>query len=162
MSSNRVFLHVTDRQPDAPSSPGPAGMEEASANMAQGSPSRILVVEDEMLIQMLATQMLEELGFEVEVASSATEAKIKLDLLEGQFDALILDIGLPDERGDVVLGEIRAIYPTMPVLFTSGRDEATLRTQFAGLELVGILSKPYVLEQLRSALSSVGALASAR
>jgi hypothetical protein len=63
MSSNRVFPHVTDRQPDSPPHPRLAGME--GPEMARGiRPSRILVVEDEMLIQMLATEMLEELGFD--------------------------------------------------------------------------------------------------
>jgi CheY-like chemotaxis protein len=123
------------------------------------SPSRILVVEDEMLIQMLAIEILEELGFSAETARSAAEAKSQLSLLRGQVDAVILDIGLPDARGDVVLGEIRAAYPALPILIASGQDEAGLRRQFAGLELIGFVSKPYVLGQLRSALASVGVLA---
>ena len=74
------------------------------------------------------------------------------------MNAVILDIGLPDAKGDLLLKEIRAANPVLPVLIASGRDDAELRTQFAGLEFVGFLSKPYVLEQVRSALVSVGAL----
>jgi DNA-binding response OmpR family regulator len=131
----------------------------AAETPRRASACRILVVEDEMLIQMLAAEILEELGFNAETAGSAAEAKSKLSLLKGEVDAVILDIGLPDARGDVMLGEIRAAYPALPVLITSGQDEAGLRTQFVGLERVGFLSKPYVLGQLRSALASVGVVA---
>ena len=42
----------------------------------QAAPARILVVEDEVLIQMLIAEYLEELGFKSEVAGSASAAKV--------------------------------------------------------------------------------------
>jgi PAS domain S-box-containing protein len=123
---------------------------------ARVAPSRILLVEDELLIQMLAVQNLEELGFKTEVAASATEAKSKLRLINGEVDGAIIDIGLPDAKGDVLVNELRAIYPTLPVLIASGHDEASLRERFKDQQFIGFLTKPYTVEQLRSALRFIG------
>ena len=125
---------------------------------ARTAPARILVVEDEMLIQMLAIESLEGLGFKVETAGTAADAKSKLRLLNGEVDAAIIDIGLPDAKGDVLLSELRAIYPLLPVLIASGHDEALLRKRFAGQKFIGFLSKPYTVDQLSCALRSIGAL----
>src|SRR5271163_4204565 len=73
----------------------------------QAAPARILVVEDEALIQMLAAEYLEELGFKTEVAGSASAAKSKLALLKGELVAAIVDMGLPDVTGDALVGEMR-------------------------------------------------------
>jgi signal transduction histidine kinase/DNA-binding response OmpR family regulator len=125
---------------------------------ARTAPARILVVEDELLIQMLAIESLEELGFKVETAGTAADAKSKLRLLNGEVAAAILDIGLPDAKGDVLLSELRTIYPLLPVLIASGHDEALLRKRFAGQKFIGFLSKPYTVDQLRCALRAIGAL----
>jgi DNA-binding NtrC family response regulator len=106
---------------------------------------------------MLTVESLEGLGFKVETAGSAAEARSKLRLLNGNVDAIILDIGLPDAKGDVLLNELQSIYPTLPVLIASGHDEVLLRKRFAGQKLIGFLSKPYTLDELGAALRSVGA-----
>jgi CheY-like chemotaxis protein len=51
---------------------------------ARASPPRVLVVEDEVMIQMLAAEYLEELGLKVDVAGSATDAMNKLRLTRGR------------------------------------------------------------------------------
>jgi len=53
-------------------------------------PGRILLVEDEMLIQLLATEYLEDAGFTVDKAGSAAEAMDKLKLVPGGVDAVIV------------------------------------------------------------------------
>ncbi|MGL1668920.1 hypothetical protein ACSTHX_00365, partial [Vibrio parahaemolyticus] len=54
---------------------------------AATAPPKILVVEDEVLIQMLVIAYLEELGFVVEATGTAAEAKSKLALLNGGVEA---------------------------------------------------------------------------
>jgi ActR/RegA family two-component response regulator len=63
--------------------------------------SRILLVEDEPLIR-LATEFLEEGGFKVDTAGTATEAMNKLNLRSVSLTAVIVDIGLPDRSGDAL------------------------------------------------------------
>ena len=78
---------------------------------AKRVPGRILLVEDEVLIQLLATEYLEDAGFKVDTAGSATEAMNKIGLVPGGVDAVIIDVGLPDRKGDALVSEMRAIYP---------------------------------------------------
>jgi len=122
------------------------------------APAHILLVEDEVLIQMLAAEYLEELGFKSEVAGSASAAKSKLALLKGEVAAVIVDIGLPDATGDALVDELRGIYPGLPILVASGQSEASLLDQFKSHERMAVLAKPYTIAQLNSALRSIGVL----
>jgi PAS domain S-box-containing protein len=126
----------------------------------QTTPAAILVVEDEVLIQMLAAEYLEELGFKAEVAGAAAAAKSKLALLKGEVAAVVVDIGLPDATGDTLVRELRGIYPTLPILIASGESAASLMDRFKSYERVGVLGKPYTIAQLGSALRSIGVLES--
>jgi PAS domain S-box-containing protein len=123
---------------------------------ARATASRILVVEDEDFIQMLLSTQLEDMGFEVEMAGSATAAKNKLALLRGQVDAAIVDLGLPDAPGDSLVKELRTLYPTLPIVIASGYDQATLRSKFSGQQAIEFLSKPFSAEQLEAAIRDLG------
>jgi PAS domain S-box-containing protein len=125
---------------------------------AVSSPSRVLLVEDDVLIQMVATEQLEELGFEVEVAGSAAVAKSKLRGLRGDVAAAIVDVGLPDVKGDALVSELKAIYPELRVVIASGYDPSAFQNRFQGQSAIAFVGKPYSLDQLRSGLRSIGAL----
>jgi CheY-like chemotaxis protein len=140
------------------SSPSSRGRTGFLADRGRVGAGRILVIEDEDLIQMLLVSHLEELGFESEVAGSAAEAKSKVLLLGGAFDAIITDLGLPDARGESLVKELREIYPNLPVVISSGYDKGTLQARFAGVGGVEFLSKPFTQEQLAQALQRIGVL----
>jgi len=135
-----------------------AGLSQKLRDMLESSAgaARILVVEDEELIQMLIAGQLEEMGFSVELAGTAAEAKSKMLLLKGALDAAIIDIGLPDARGDALVSELRAIYPALPIVISSGYDKESTQSKFADAPLIEFLSKPYTADQLRDALHRVG------
>ena len=127
---------------------------------AQAGPARILAVEDETLLQMLLTDMLEDAGFKVDVAGSATEALAKLKLIPGGVRAAVVDIGLPDRRGDMLVRELRALHPTLPVVVASGRAAADLKAHFKDEARIEVIGKPYSAGDLVAALKSVGVTAS--
>jgi PAS domain S-box-containing protein len=129
---------------------------------ARRSPGRILLVEDESLIQMLAADYLADAGFQVEAAGSATEAMNKLAMMPGGFDAAIVDIGLPDRGGDTLIREMRAMYSTLPVVLASGRGVAEVKMFFENEQQIAYVAKPYVAEDLLSALAAVGLQGKAR
>jgi PAS domain S-box-containing protein len=120
------------------------------------APARILIVEDEDLIQMVLSSQLEDMGYEVEVAGSAAEAKNKLALLRGAPQAAIVDLGLPDSHGGSLIRELRAMYPSLPIIVSSGYDKATLHSQFSAERLIEYLSKPFTAEQLEAAIRDLG------
>jgi CheY-like chemotaxis protein len=119
-------------------------------------PGRLLLVEDEALIQMLATEFLTDAGFAVETAGSGTEAMNKLALVPGGMDGAIVDVGLPDRTGNQLVREIRGAYPSLPIVLATGRSTAELAHQFRGEPKLGFLSKPYTQAELLAALSGVG------
>jgi PAS domain S-box-containing protein len=123
---------------------------------AKRTPGRILLVEDETLIQMLAVDYLEEAGFAVDVAGSASEAMNKLALVPGGVDAVIVDLGLPDRSGDILIREIRAVYPSIPIVLATGQAAAAVNELFGGQEKIGLISKPYRSSDLLGALKKFG------
>jgi PAS domain S-box-containing protein len=115
---------------------------------ARWRPPSVLFVEDEALVRILATEYLEDAGYRVEPAVSATDAMGKVRLLHGEIDAAIIDVGLPDRRGDVLVSELRTLYPALPIVIASGYEEAELRARFQGDTGIAFLNKPYTQDQL--------------
>ncbi|HEU0060780.1 MAG TPA: response regulator [Hyphomicrobiaceae bacterium] len=122
---------------------------------ARARPARILLVEDEALVRILATEYLEHAGYHVEPAVSVMDAMGKIRLMQGEIDAAVVDVGLPDRRGDVLVLELRALYPALPVVIASGYEEAQLRERFMGDSKTAFLNKPYTQGQLLACLAAV-------
>ncbi|MBZ0148453.1 MAG: response regulator [Pseudorhodoplanes sp.] len=116
---------------------------------------RVLIVEDEVLIRMLAVDMLEELGFATDEAGNAAEALQKLKPSGGDYVLIFLDIGLPDKKGDDLLKEIRAFNAAIPVLVASGEAKADLKKRLDGFAPIGYLTKPYDQDRLSAALAAL-------
>lgn len=116
---------------------------------------RILVVEDEPLIRLFVADILEDAKFNVEEAANAAEALSQLSP-NTPFDAVIIDVGLPDKRGDVLADEIRAAWPELPIVIASGHDKNVLAQRFADDGRVRVLGKPYYGDMLLAALRAMG------
>ncbi len=85
--------------------------------------ARILVVEDEPRIASFLSKGLTADGFTTTVASDGVAG---LDLaLSGEFDLMVLDIGLPRLDGFAVLEGLRAQGSSMPVIVLTARDSVT-------------------------------------
>jgi PAS domain S-box-containing protein len=119
---------------------------------ASEGPRRILLVEDEPLIQMLATDFLEDVGFKVDTAGTAREALNKLALVSGGFAAVIVDIGLPDRSGDELVREIRSMHASLPIMVATGKGAKDVREIFQDAKHIAFLGKPYRAEDLYGAL----------
>lgn len=118
------------------------------------TPPRILIVEDEIMIRMLAVELLADLGFEVDEAGTAGEALSKM-AGAADVDAAIIDVGLPDRKGDDLALELRAVRPRLPILIATGYGEGDFASRFAGDPLVTVLGKPYDSATLRAALERI-------
>jgi len=92
----------------------------------------------------------------VDTATSANEALSKLGLIPGGVDAVIIDMGLPDRRGDVLVREIRASHPSLPVVIASGGDNADVSNSFRNTPFIAFVRKPYTSVELCRALRRFG------
>jgi PAS domain S-box-containing protein len=119
-------------------------------------PSRILLVEDEPLIQMLAVEFLEDAGLKVDTAGSAREALNKLALISGRFAAVVVDIGLPDRAGDELIRDIRSMHSSLPIIVASGKGAKDIREFFRDEKQIAFVGKPYLANDLYGALRELG------
>jgi CheY-like chemotaxis protein len=114
---------------------------------------RILVVDDEPFVCDAVKMMLEFDGHNVVTANSGKEA---LALFENdKFDVVITDFAMPGMKGDEFAAAVKTRVPGQPVVMITAYAEML---QSAGKPLPGVdfvISKPFLLEHLREAISSV-------
>jgi len=118
------------------------------------SARKVLLVEDEVLVAMVATDNLNELGFEV---VEATTARAALHEAAGhaQFEFALVDLGLPDRPGEELVAELMAMRPGLPIIIASGYAEDILRGRIKCADRFTFLKKPYDLAGLQSAINAV-------
>jgi len=115
----------------------------------------VLLVEDEPLVAMVAEENLRSIGYEPVLAINAASALSAVtDGLDPSF--AVIDMGLPDARGDELVHRLRAVRPSLPVVIVSGYAESDLRAKFVGDTTVAIVTKPYSEAQLARATRSLG------
>jgi DNA-binding response OmpR family regulator len=108
--------------------------------------NRILIVEDEARIASFIEKGLRANGFTTMVAARGSEGLFLAE--SGEFDLLILDIGLPDRDGFDVLRELRSRNRVLPVIILTARDGVPEKVQ--GLEggADDYMTKPFSFEEL--------------
>ena len=122
-----------------------------------------LLVEDEALVAMVAADALDEMGYQVIEAASATLALQLAEINKHRINVALVDLGLPDRPGEQLVGELRSLYPRMPIIVASGRGVGGIDPSVQSLDDIIILPKPYNFQDLQSALARLqGDLSSGR
>jgi two-component system OmpR family response regulator len=131
-------------------STAPATAARAQLTRPDGTPLRVLVVDDEPSICELLSMALRYEGWDVRTAQDGTAAVRAAR--EFRPDAVVLDVMLPDMDGLEVLRRLRADAPLVPVVFLTARD--ALEDRIAGLTAGGddYVTKPFSLEELAARL----------
>lgn len=114
---------------------------------------RILVIEDEPRMQELLRKGLYEHGFTV---MSAGDGVTGLEIaMAHEFDALVLDIGLPQMDGYALMHALRAVGRTTPVLILTARDAEDDIIRGLDLGAGDYLTKPFSFAELVARLQSI-------
>lgn len=110
----------------------------------------ILIVDDDPDIAFTLQELLEHDGYNVEFVSTGTEALSKAK--DRHYNAVILDLGLPDMDGLDVLGSLQRMDPTLPVIILTAftNSERTIGSLVQGA--FQYLTKPYNRDELRATL----------
>jgi two-component system, cell cycle sensor histidine kinase and response regulator CckA len=118
---------------------------------------RILVVDDEPHIVILACAALKRAGFQVEGAPSASRA---LELWNTDIDLLLTDCVMPDLFGDQLAARLREQKPGLCVIFMSGNSMNSLELGEPLEEGVNFIQKPFdfgtLISVVRNRLSQRG------
>jgi CheY-like chemotaxis protein len=109
--------------------------------------STVLVVDDETLVRMLASEGLQELGYPVLEAADADEA---LKMLEShpEIEVLFTDIRMQGLNGFLLAKHARELRPDLKIIFATAYSFDRPSGEI-------ILTKPYRLSELQSVLSTV-------
>ncbi len=107
---------------------------------------RILIAEDEPAVASLVVEALNAEGFATTVVGDGSEALERS--CSGEFDLVILDIGLPSQDGLAVLHELRALGHSVPVVILTamGSPGDKVTGLYAGAD--DYVSKPFDLGEL--------------
>lgn len=116
---------------------------------------RILLVEDDLLIQSVVDEALKDGGFEIDIASSASQALELLDGAGGKYRALVTDINLGRDKVDgwEIARHAREIDPEFRVVYMSGDSAEDWASK--GVPNSIMLSKPFAPAQLVTAVSQL-------
>ena len=140
---------VTDMTGQQPAVAAP-GAQAPALQRADGTPIRVLVVDDEPSLAELLASVLRYEGWEIQTAGDGTGAV--RTAREFRPDAVVLDIMLPDLDGLEVLRRVRAELPHVCVLFLTARD--AVEDRVAGITAGGddYVTKPFSLEEVLARL----------
>lgn len=114
---------------------------------------RALLVEDDATMAMLTKQVLEQEGFAVDHALTGNDAQTLAFVNE--YDAIVLDLALPDRNGLTVLQALRKEGRSTPVIVLTGASDSasTVRVLDAGAD--DYLTKPIVIEEFRARMRAL-------
>ena len=116
---------------------------------------RVLVVEDEPIIAAQLARALHAAGYVVDVVHNGVDAHSQGDDKNQPFDAVVLDLGLPQMDGLTVLKKWRDAGRRMPVLILTARDN--WHEKVAGIDAGAddYLTKPFHMEELLARLRAL-------
>ena len=123
-----------------------------AATLVCGRGERILLVEDEPGVRLLATRVCAGAGYTVIACASAQEAEQVWLREAGHFDLLFSDVVLADRSGIELATRILAQRPGLPVLLCSGYSDESSRWADIAANHFHYLQKPYPVATLLDAL----------
>ncbi|MCB2049518.1 MAG: response regulator [Novosphingobium sp.] len=155
-----VYLPVHREAPGAAPAKALVAPEQESEWAGGG---RILLVEDEDSVRLVAERALSRQGYEVTTARDGEDGlealRTALHADEG-FDLVVSDVVMPGLDGPAMAREIRKLAPALPVLFMSGYAESQLRSEIDIVDM-HFIAKPFSVAQISEKVDEVLRSASA-
>lgn len=105
---------------------------------------RLLIIDDEPDIRRIIQVSLEEIaGWEVSTAESGSEALMIVE--SGSWDAIILDVSMPDMDGFDVFKKLQSdpYTQSIPVVLLTAKVQPSDRRRFAEMGVAGVIAKPF-------------------
>jgi two-component system, cell cycle sensor histidine kinase and response regulator CckA len=146
-----VYLPV-HHAPPIQAQPAAGGAAEPKRGEWAGG-GRILLVEDEDPVRMVAERALARQGYEVTCARDGEEG-LEYVQLGRRYELVVSDVVMPGMNGPAMAREMRKIAPGLPILFMSGYAEEQLRKEI-NIAQMHFLPKPFSVEQLSEKVAEV-------
>jgi len=114
---------------------------------------RVLLVEDDIYLQTNLKQHLVEFNYTVDLASDG-----KIGLFQGaeyNYDAAIIDLGLPELDGIALITQLRALHRDFPILILTARDSWQDKVEGLDAGADDYLTKPFHPQELVARLKAL-------
>ncbi len=119
-------------------------------------PNRILIIDDEPDLSEIVQLAIECFtNWQTDVAHTGEEG-IKQAATE-KYDAILLDISMPDMDGFQVFEQLRS-HPTtqaIPVILLTAKVQPNDRRRFSSMDIAGIITKPFASETIAAEIASI-------
>lgn len=123
---------------------------------------RVLVMDDEEAVRNVASDMLEILGYEADVAADgagAVEQYRRARESGKPFSAVLIDLAIPTGMGgEETLRELRLLDPEVRAIVSSGDTIDPVMSDFRKHGFIGVVAKPYTLDELDKALKQAAGI----
>ena len=133
----KVYLQQVEK------SAKPEKLETLSAAALSGRET-ILLAEDSRDLRDMAREYLESVGYTVLEAASGKEALQRAKDFRGTIHLLLTDVIMPEMSGPELAGQMRALFPGLKVILTSGYTDVALAPQGVLDPAIAFIQKPYV------------------
>jgi two-component system cell cycle sensor histidine kinase/response regulator CckA len=100
----------------------------ATTSDAEQGMLRVLVVDDDAATLTFADLVLRNAGYQVVVASDGPEALLIVEA-ERPFDVFVVDVLMPQMRGEELAQHLRQMYPDVKVLYFTGYSDQLFKEQ---------------------------------
>jgi PAS domain S-box-containing protein len=121
--------------------------------------AKVMIMDDEKSIRMVAAKMLEKLGFKVTTVENGREAidAYRKSLEDGKpFELIIMDLTIPGDLGGIeAIGPILEIDPEARVVVSSGYSDNPAMAKYHEYGFKDLLEKPYTYEELQTVVKRV-------
>lgn len=141
-----IYLPVSDKDPYHRSPVEPT--------MIRGSET-ILLVDDQKLILEVGQALLEKLGYTVIVAKGGEQAVEYMKKKGKGVDLVLLDMVMPGMDGGMTFDQLRELYPSLPIILSSGYSIEGQAAQIIGRGCNGFLQKPFNLSELSQKIREI-------
>ena len=141
-----LYFPAAEGAPAVPSTPLPSAPRASSGQ-------RILFLDDEKALVLIAKAMLERLGYQVHGFTVAEQALAAFKADPAAFHLLVTDYNMPGASGLDVAREIRRLRPDLPIALASGFVTDELRAQALALGIRELIYKPQTIEELAAAVA---------
>lgn len=146
-----VYLPVYHPLPEEIAASAKSRVAEPTSQWGGGG--RLLLVEDEEPVRIVAERALVRAGYTVTSARDGEEGLEKLQR-EGPFDLVVSDVVMPGMDGPAMAREMRKVAPELPVLFMSGYAEQQLRKEI-DIGNAHFLPKPFSVQDISDKVGQV-------
>jgi PAS domain S-box-containing protein len=135
------------------SNPAQAGKVATAATPKRGQGERILYLDDEESLVILAKRMLERMGYHVSAFKDAAQAIAAFAAAPQDFDLVLTDLSMPGISGMEVSRQILAIRPDIPVLLATGYVRTEDVEQARAIGIREVIWKPQTIGEMGDMLA---------